>query len=85
MSHTITKKSYRKHSQPQHQRHVSYTKKAYYSRRNKFANVEYFYCMTKGHSRNVCFYRILHLNLLPFDYLETNKPRPIKVWVQKSI
>ena len=79
ISHTITQKNYRKHSQPQHQMHVSHTRKSYFLRRNKFANVESFYCITKGHTSNVCFYRRLHLNLLPFDYLETNQPRQKKV------
>ena len=81
MSHSITKKSYRKHPLPQNTRHVSYTRKAYHPRVNKFANVECFYCMTKGHTSNVCYYRKLHLNMLPMDYLETNQPRPRKVWV----
>ena len=30
--------------------------------------------MTKGHTSNVCYYRKLHLNMLPMDYLETNQP-----------
>ena len=67
MSHSMTQKSYRKHPLAQNTRHVSYTRKAYHPRVNKFANVECFYCMTKGH--------------IPFDYLETNQPRPRKVWV----
>ena len=75
MSHTMTQKIYKNHSLPQHIRHVSHTRNSYSHRRNKFANVEYFYCMTKGHTSNVCFYRRLHLNLLPSDYLETNQPR----------
>ena len=85
MSHTMTQKSYRKHSLPQYKRHVSHTRKAYHPKKNKFANVEYFYYMSKGHTSNVWFYRRLHLNLLPLDYLETNQPRPIKVWVQKNV
>ena len=85
MSHTMTQKSYRNHSLPQHTRHVSHTRKAYHPRVNKFANVECFYCMTKGHSSNMCFYRRLHLSFLPLDYLETNQPRPRKVWVQKNV
>ena len=85
MSHTMTQKSYRIHPPPQHTRHVSHTRKAFHPRRNKFTNVECFYCMTKGHTSNVCFYRRLHLNLLPLDYLETHKPRPNKVWVQKVV
>ena len=85
MSHTMTQKSYRNHSPPQHTRHVSHTKKAYLPRRNKFANVKCLYCMNKGHSSNVYFYRKLHLQLLPSNYFETNKPRPIKVWVQKNV
>ena len=64
MSHTMTQKSYRNHSPPQHTRYVSHTKKTYYPRVNKFANVECFYCMTKGHTSNVCYYRKLHLNML---------------------
>ena len=79
MSHTMTQKSYRNHSPPQH------TRKACHPMRNKFANVEYFYCMTKGHTSNVCFYRKLHLQLLPSDYFETNQPRSRKVWVQKNV
>ena len=70
----MTQKSYRKHSLPQYTRHVSHTRNSYSLRRNKFANVEYFYCMTKGHTSNMCFYRRLHLNLLSLDYLETNQP-----------
>ena len=85
MSHSITHKRYRKPYVPQNTRHVSYTRKAYHPRVNKFANVECFYCMTKGHTSNVCFYRKLHLNMLPMDYLETNQPRPRKVWVQKDV
>ena len=85
MSHSMTQKSYRKHPPPQNTRHVSHTRKAYHPRVNKFTNVECFYCMTKGHTSNVCFYRKLHLNMLPLDYLETNQPRPIKVWVQKNV
>ena len=85
MSHTMTQKSYRNHSQPQHQRHISHTRKSYSPKRNKFTNIECFYCMTKGHRSNVCLYRILHLNLLPLDYLETNQPRLRKVWVQKDV
>ena len=85
MSHTMTQKSYRNHSSPQHTRHVSHTRKAYHPRVNKFANVKCFYCMTKGHSSNVCFYRKLHLQLPPSDYFETNQPRPRKVWVQKNV
>ena len=85
MSHSITQKSYRKHPPPQHIRHVPYTRKAYHPRINKFINVECFYCMTKGHTNNVCYYRKLHLNMLPMDYLETNQPRPRKVWVQKNV
>ena len=85
MSHTMTQKSYINYSPPQHTRHVSYTREAYHPRRNKFSNIEFFYCMTKGHTSNVCFYRRLHLNLLPLDYRESNQPRPRKVWVQKNI
>ena len=85
MSHSITQKSYRKHPLPQNTRHVPYTRKTYHPRVNKFANVECFYCMTKGHTSNVCYYRKLHLNMLPMDYLETNQPRPRKVWVQKNV
>ena len=85
MSHSITQKSYRKHPSPQHKRHVPYTRKAYHPRINKFTNVECFYCMTKGHTSNVCYYRKFHLNMLPMDYHETNQPRPRKVWVQKNI
>ena len=85
MSHSRTQKSYRKPYVPQNTRHVSYTRKAYHPRVNKFANVECFYCMTKGHSSNVFFYRRLHLNLLPLDYFETNQPRPRKVLVQKNV
>ena len=84
MSHCITQKSHRNHP-PQYIRHVPYTRKAYHPRVNKFANVECFYCMTKGHTSNVCYYRKLHLNMLPMDYLETNQPRPTKVWVQKNV
>ena len=85
MSHTMTQKSYRKHPTLQNTRHVSHTRKAYHPRVNKFANVECFYCMTKGHTSNVCFYRKLHLNMLPLDYLKTNQPRSRKIWVQKNI
>ena len=79
MSHTMTQKTYRKHSPPQHIRHISHTRKAYHPRVNKFANIEYFYCITKGHCSNVYFYRKLHLQLLHSDYFETNKPRTIKI------
>ena len=75
MSHSINQKSYKKYPLPQNTRHVSYTRNSYSPRRNQFSNVEYFYCMTKGHTSNVCFYRRLGLNLLPSDYLETNQPR----------
>ena len=85
MTHSMTQKSYRKHHSPQHTGYVSYTRKAYHPRRNKFANVECFYCMTKGHNSNVYYYRKFHLNMLPIDYLETNQPRPRKVWVQKDV
>ena len=85
MSHTITQNNFRRHTQPQHQRHVSHTRNLYSLKINKFANVEYFYCMTKGHTSNVFFYRRLHLNLLPLDYLKTNQPRSRKVWVQKNV
>ena len=85
ISHTMTQKSYRKHPPPQHTRHVSHTRKAYHPRVNKFANVECFYCMTKGHSSNVCFYRKLHWQLRPSDYFETNQSRPRKVWVQNNV
>ena len=71
-THSMTQKSYRKHTPPQNTMHVSYTRKAYHPRVNKFANVECFHYMTKGHTSNVCFYRRLGLNLLPSDYLETN-------------
>ena len=43
MSHTMTQKSYKNHSPPQHTRHVSYTRNSYSPRRNQFSNVEYFY------------------------------------------
>ena len=85
ISHFMTQKSYRKHLLPQNTRHDSYTRKTYHPRVNKFANVECFYCMTKGHTSNLCYYRKLHLNMLPLDYLETNQPRPRKVWVQKNV
>ena len=85
MSHSRTQNSHRKHPPPQHIEHIYYTRKAYPPRRNKFVNVECFYCMTKGHTSNVCFYRKLHLKMLPLDYLETNKPRSRKVWVQKNV
>ena len=85
MSHTTTQKSYRKHSFLQYTRHVSHTRNSYSPRRNKFANVECFYYMTKGHSSNMCFYTILHLNLFLLNYLKTNQPRPRKVWVQKNV
>ena len=85
MSHSITQKNYRKHPLLQNTRHVPYIRKAYHSRVNKFANVECFYYMTKGHTSNVYYYRKLHLNMLPMDYLETNQSRPRKVWVQKDV
>ena len=85
MSHSITHKSYKKPYVPPNTRHVSYTRKVYHPRLNKFANVECFYCMTKGHTSNVYYYRKLHLNMLPLDYFETNQPRPRKVWVQKNV
>ena len=53
MSYFITQKSYRKHLLPQNTRHVPYTRKAYHPRVNKFANIECFYCMMKGHTSNV--------------------------------
>ena len=62
----------------------SNVKYSYASRLNRFVNVKCFYCMTFMHSSNVCYYRRLHLQLLPLDYLETNQPRPLKVWVQKN-
>ena len=52
-------------------------------RYNRFANVRCFYYMKLGHTNNVCYYRKLHLHLLPKDYFETNQPRPIKIWIQK--
>ena len=79
MTHSITQKNYRKHHIPQNTRYVSYTRKTYHPRRNKFANIKCFYYITKGYSSNVCFYRRLHLKLLPLDYLEANQPRPRKV------
>ena len=79
MSHSMTQKNYRKHPPLQNTRHILHTKKAYHPRINKFANVECFYCMTKGHTSNVCFYKKLHLNMLPLDYLETNQLRPRKL------
>lgn len=79
LSHSITQKSYRKHPLSQNRMHVSNHRKAYHPRTNKFANVKCFYCMTKGHTSNVCYYRKLHFNLLPMDYLETNQPRPRKI------
>ena len=85
MSHTMTQNNVRKHTPQQHKRHVSYTRKPYHPRRNKFTNVECFYCMTKGHSSNVYFYRKLHLQLLPSDYFKTNKPRPRNVKVQRNV
>ena len=85
MSHTMTQKSYRNHSPPQHTRHISHTRNSYSLKRNKFANVECFYCMTKDYTSNVYFYRILYLNMLHLDYLDTNQPRPRKVWVQKNV
>ena len=36
MSHSMTQKSYRKNLTPQNTRHVSYTRKAYHPRVNKF-------------------------------------------------
>ena len=53
ISHSMTQKSYRNHSSPQHTRHVSHTRNSYSTRRNKFANIECFYCMTKDHTSNV--------------------------------
>ena len=79
MSYSKTQKSYRKYHTPQNTKHVSYTRKAYHPRVNKFVNVECFYCMTKGHTSNVCFYRSLHLQFFPLAYIETNQPRPTKV------
>ena len=52
-------------------------------RQNKISKTKCFYCMKFGHTNNVCYYRKLHLNLLPMDYFESHKPRPNKVWVQK--
>ena len=75
----MTHNNTRKHIPQQHHRHISYTRKPYHPRRNKFVNVECFYCMTKGHSNNICLYRKLHLQLLHSDYFETNKPRPINI------
>ena len=85
MSHTMTQKSYKNDSPPQHKRYVPYVRNSHSLRVNKFANIECFYCMTKGHTSNVCFYKRLHLNLLLLDYLKTNQPRPRKVWVQKNV
>ena len=84
-SHFTPQEGYRKHHVPQRTRHVSYPRKAFHPRVNKFANVKCFYCMIKGHTSNVCFYRKLHMNMLPMNYLKTNQPRPTKVWVQKDI
>ena len=85
MSHSIPQKGYRNHPPQQHKRHVPHTRKAFHPRINKFTNVECFYCMTKGHTSNVCYYRRLHLNMLPVNYNVTNQPRPRKVWVQKNV
>ena len=85
MSHSIPQKGYRNHPSQQHKRHVPHPRKAFHPRINKFANFECFYCMTKGHTSNVCYYRKLHLNMIPMDYNETNQPRPRKVWVQKDV
>ena len=85
MSHSTPQKGYRNHPPQQHKRHVSHPRKAFHPRINRLANVEYFYCLTKGHTSNVCYYRKLHLNMLPKDYNVTNQPRPRKVWVQKDV
>lgn len=85
ISHSITQKCYRKHLLPQNRMHAPNSRKLYHPRVNKFTNVMCFYCMIKGHTSNVCFYRKLHLNMLPMDYLDANQPRPRKVWVQKKI
>ena len=85
MSHSIPQKGYRNQPPQQHKRHVPHTRKTFHPRINKFANVECFYCMTKGHTSNVCYYRKLHLNMLPVNYNVTNQPRPKKVWVQKDV
>ena len=69
VSHSVTQKSYRKHTSPQNTRHVPHIRKACHPR-NKFANVECFYCMKLGHTSNVCFYRRLHLNMLPVNYFD---------------
>ena len=49
-----------------------HAKSAYALRHNRFANVRYLYYMRLGHTSNVCYYRILHLNLLPKGYFKTN-------------
>ena len=85
MTYSIPQKGYRNHPPQQHKRHVSHPRKAFHSRINRLANVECFYCLTKGHTSNVCYYRKLHLNMLPKDYNVTNQPRPRKVWVQKDV
>ena len=85
ITYSIPQKGYRKHPPQQHKRHVSHPRKVSHPRINKLANVECFYCMNKGHTSNVCYYRKLHLNILPVNYNETNQPRPRKVWVQKDV
>ena len=81
MSHSTPQKGYRNHPPQQHKRHVPHPRKASHPRINKLANVECFYCMIKGHTSNVCYYRKLYLNMLPVNYNVTNQPRPRKVWV----
>ena len=52
---------------------------------NRFAKIKCFYCMKFGYTNNMCYYKKLHLNLLPMDYFESHKPRPNKVWIQKVV
>ena len=65
--------------------HLSHNSFSKVGRQNKFSKTKCFYCMKFGHTNNVCYYRKLHLNLLPMDYFESHKSRPNKVCVQKVV
>ena len=65
--------------------HLSYDSFSKVGRQNKFSKAKCFYYMKFGHTNNVCYYRKLHLNLLPMDYFKSHKPRPNKDWVQKVV
>ena len=65
--------------------HLSHDSFSKVGKQNRFSKSKCFYCMKFEHTNNVCYYRLLHLNLLSKKYFKTNKPGPTKVWVQKGV